>query len=130
MKKRILITSALFIFLHFGLMAQKKECQGQLSLAEDFYSSGDFEEATPLLEQYRECLGTRTSEYYKLSAQILIAQDNIQEATKYIAGYVGSKAGNYISDDDPQLFKDLFYKVRDSINGRQITSVSKRPEDV
>ena len=35
------------------LSAQKKECQGQLSLAEDFYTSGDFDEALRLLDQYQ-----------------------------------------------------------------------------
>ena len=126
---------SLLVFISFWLYAgklsaQKKECQGQFSLAEDFYASGDFDEAMRLLNQYQECAGFKNSDYYKLSSEIFIALDKKQEAKISVANYINSKIGNYISDEDPQLFKDLFYEIQDSISGRQITSVSKKPEDV
>jgi outer membrane receptor for ferrienterochelin and colicins len=130
MKKLKLIYFLTVLCLACSLSAQKKECQGQFNLAEDFYATGDFDEALRLLEQYRECAGVKNSDYYKLNAEIFIAQDKKQEAKNNIARYISSKGGNYISDEDPQLFKDLFYEVQDSLSGTQITSLSKRPEDV
>jgi outer membrane receptor for ferrienterochelin and colicins len=130
MKNLSLIIFIGIIFYSGMLSAQKKECEGQLRLAEDFYSSGDFDEAHRLLDQYQECARLKNSDYYKLNSKIFIAQDKKWEAKNNLASYIYSKTGNYISDEDPQLFKDFFYEVQDSIRGRQITSVSKNPEDV
>ena len=130
MKNLSLIIFIAIIFYSGMLSAQKKECEGQLRLAEDFYSSGDFDEAHRLLDQYQECARLKNSDYYKLNSKIFIAQDKKWEAKNNLASYIYSKTGNYISDEDPQLFKDFFYEVQDSIRGRQITSVSKNPEDV
>jgi outer membrane receptor protein involved in Fe transport len=130
MKEIRLIIFIILLFCSGILSAQKKECEGQFRLAIDMYASGDFDESLRLLNQYQQCLGVKNSNYFKLSSEISIAQDNKTEAKNNIARYINSKTGNYISDDDPQLFKDLFYEVQDSISGRQITSVSKKPEDV
>ncbi len=130
MKNLSLIVFISLWFYSGNLSAQKKECQGQLSLAEDFYASGDFDEALRLLDQFQECAGVKNSDYYKLISKIFIVQDKKQEAKNNVARYINSRTGNYISDEDPQLFRDLFYEVQDSISGRQITSVSKKPEDV
>ena len=83
----------LLVFIGFWLSsgklsAKKKECQGQLSLAEDFYASGDFDEAMRLLNQYQECTGFKNSDYYKLSSEIFIALDKKQEAKSSVANYI------------------------------------------
>ena len=110
--------------------SQTKDCKGQFSLAEDYYINGDFKESANILEKYKECEGTATSNYYKLIAEIFIANDELSKAKHSISLYINSKAGNYISDSDPEMFKDLFYQVQDSLSERLITSVSKKPEDV
>ena len=66
MKNLSLIVFISLWFYSGNLSAQKKECQGQLSLAEDFYASGDFDEALRLLDQFQECAGVKNSDYYKL----------------------------------------------------------------
>lgn len=119
----------LFLFLPGINFGQQDTCEGRLSLAEDFYTTGDFEESLRLLDLYKGCRHFNSSDYYKLLSKINIAQDNKREAKSNIARYITSKAGNHLSDNDPQLFKDLFYEVLDSLSGRLITSVSKRPED-
>jgi outer membrane receptor protein involved in Fe transport len=106
---------------------QDKKCYG-LSLAEEDYKNGDFASAEDNLSKAVEC--KNTSDYHKLKAEIFIAQDRIQDAKNSIALYINSRTGNYISDDDPQLFKDLFEVVRDSLSSRLIKSLSKKAEDV
>ena len=61
------------------------------------------------------------SDYYKLKAELFIALDKIDDAKLAIINYINSKVGNFISDNDPQLFKDLFYYVQDSLSENLIT---------
>ena len=111
-------------------LAQKQDCKGQFNLAEDFFIEGNFLQAERLLEEYYECSRYRNSDYYKLKAELFIALDKINDAKLAIINYINSKVGNFISDNDPQLFKDLFYYVQDSLSENSITSLSKKPENI
>jgi outer membrane receptor protein involved in Fe transport len=132
----VIAFSATLLFSSSSFAQEKetaKDYKGKLSLAKDKFINGNFEEADGLLDEYIAlCADTVdvSDYYYKLRAQIYIARDQTPEAKQTIVQYIGSKIGNYISDDDPQLFKDLFYEVQDSLSGQQITSVSKKPEDM
>ncbi len=121
----------LLVFLIFSTKVfSQKKFEEKLILAKDYYANGNFSESLKSLEEYKDSLKLANSEYYKLKAKLQIAQDSSDLAKGYIVNYIHSKSGNYIADDDPQLFKDLFREIEDSLSEHTITSVSKRAEDI
>ena len=56
--------------------------------------------------------------------------DKMEEAKGNLAGYINSKSGATLTESDPQLLGWFFKQVMDSLSERQITSVSKRAEDI
>lgn len=129
MKTRTFYLGA-YLLLSTVSWSQTEKCEGQLPVAQDYYSGGNFNEALRLLEGYRHCLGARNSEYYLLKARICMAMDKMEEAKGNLAGYINSKSGATLTESDPQLLRDFFKQVMDSLSERQITSVSKRAEDI
>jgi len=127
--KKIIYSIFLF-FVFSNSFSQKKDCNGQLSLARDFFNNGKFSETLFQLDQYKECVGVKNSEYFKLKALIYLATDEISEAKLNIAAYISSKGTGNFSNDDSQLFKDIYNTLLDSINESYVTSVSKKPEDI
>ncbi|MVN91236.1 TonB-dependent receptor [Mucilaginibacter aquatilis] len=111
--------------------AQKADtCASRLAIARDMYDGGKLNDALKLVEEFYKCSGQRTSEYYKLKAKIYLALDSNSYSLRNITEYVKSKPGNYVTDDDPAVFKSMVQYVQDSLAERQISSVSKRPEDI
>jgi outer membrane receptor for ferrienterochelin and colicins len=111
--------------------AQKVDtCATRLALARDLYETGKLSDALKLVDEYQKCSGLRSSEYFKLKAKIFLALDSNAYSLQNIAEYVKSKPGNYVTDDDPAVFKSMVQYVQDSLAERQISSVSKRPEDI
>ncbi len=112
------------------LFAQTTDtCSSRLAIAHDLYQGGKFADALRLLDDYEKCSG-RTSDYFKLKAKIYLALDSNNYSLQNTVQYVQSKTGNYITDDDPAVFKNMVQYVQDSLAERQISSVSKRPEDI
>lgn len=109
--------------------AQNEACKEKLNLAKNYYDNGEFILADGVLNQFQTDCG-KSSDYYKLRTKIAIVTENIDVAKKSMALYIQSKAGNFLSDDDPRLFKNLYDEVRDSLSSRVITSLSKKAEDV
>lgn len=113
------------------VFAQKADtCASRLAIARDMYDGGKLNDALKLVEEFYKCSGQRTSEYFKLKAKIYLALDSNSYSLRNIAEYVKSKPGNYVTDDDPAVFKSMVQYVQDSLAERQISSVSKRPEDI
>lgn len=110
--------------------SQESACKEKINLAKNYYENGEFVLSKGALDLYQDCLHKKNSEYYKLATKIAIVTENKLLAKSSMAYYINSKTGNYIADDDPQLFKDLYYQVQDSISNRFITSLSKKAEDV
>ena len=118
------------VFLQRASAQQNDSCSGRLSLAKDMYDQGKFEDALNMVEEYQQCTGTKTSAYFKLRAKIYLALDSNQLSLSSVTNYVNSKQSDYIADDDPAMFKDMVQYVQDSLADRQISSVSKRPEEI
>lgn len=111
------------------LSGQSEACEEKLNLAKNYYENGEFILADGVLNEFQKSCA-KSSDYYKLRTKIAIATENTEVAKKSMAFYIQSKAGNFISDDDPRLFKNLYEEVRDSLSTRVITSLSKKAEDV
>ncbi|UEG55101.1 TonB-dependent receptor [Mucilaginibacter daejeonensis] len=115
----------------YQVKAQKADtCASRLAIARDMYESGKLNDALKLVEEFQKCSGSRTSEYFKLKAKIYLALDSNSYSLQNVAEYVRSKPGNYITDDDPAVFKNMVRYVQDSLAERQISSVSKKAEDI
>src|SRR6202012_1631932 len=130
--RRIFTFCFLFMLILAGtkLFAQTTDtCSSRLAIAHDLYQGGKFADALKLLDDYQKCSG-RTSDYYKLKAKIYLALDSNNYSLQATVQYVQSKTDNYITEDDPAVFKNMVQYVQDSLAERQISSVSKRPEDI
>jgi len=131
MRQYLLYCILVLCFCSSRVLAQRVDtCSTRLALARDMYESGKLTDALKLTEEYQKCSGLRSSEYYKLKAKIFLALDSNNYSLQNIAEYVKSKPGNYVTDDDPAMFKSMVQYVQDSLADRQISSVSKRPEDI
>jgi outer membrane receptor protein involved in Fe transport len=131
MRKFILCCLLVALLCQVKVFAQKADtCASRLAIARDLYDSGKLTDALKLADEYQKCSGLRSSEYFKLKAKIYLALDSNRYSLQNIAEYVRSKPGNYITDDDPAMFKSMVLYVQDSLAERQISSVSKRPEDI
>jgi outer membrane receptor for ferrienterochelin and colicins len=131
MRKYIYYCILGFLLCSAQAFSQKADtCATRLALARDLYATGKLSDALKLVDEYQKCSGLRTSEYFKLKAKIFLALDSNAYSLQNIAEYVKSKPGNYVTDDDPAVFKSMVQYVQDSLAERQISSVSKRPEDI
>jgi hypothetical protein len=128
--KKAKIILYLIVLIFPGLsFSQNEACKEKLNLAKNYYDNGEFLLANDVLNQFQIACGN-SSDYYKLKTKIAIVMENDQLAKNSMALYINSKAGNFIADDDPRLFKNLYAEVQDSLSSRLITSLSKKAEDV